>query len=255
LSTAPTQMSNPDPLCRRNQLQRGWAMLFHNLRCLFWEPQPQVFRHNCSRGQALVTPQATESLWSRLTTHCWFICFRDTGARDLLTLVSYHRLISVEKKMTVFWVVAPCSLVEITNVSEVFTASIIRVMSHRIELNILKRKTKILTAVQNMLNRIWSHLYSSCSYPESRPVKTAQNSQRSKATSGRGGGGWSPSVALKHTIWWRLLQSIANWNSPTCTGEAKTCISAKKLTCIYLLCICDYSDLLAYLHIKLCMRK
>jgi hypothetical protein len=23
LSTAPTQMSNPDPLCRRNQLQRG----------------------------------------------------------------------------------------------------------------------------------------------------------------------------------------------------------------------------------------
>jgi hypothetical protein len=31
-------------------------------------------------------------------------------------------------KMAVFWVVAPCSLVEVTDVSEVLAASIIRVM-------------------------------------------------------------------------------------------------------------------------------
>jgi hypothetical protein len=33
-------------------------------------------------------------------------------------------------KMAVFWVVAPCSLVEVTDVSEVLAASIIREMSH-----------------------------------------------------------------------------------------------------------------------------
>jgi hypothetical protein len=32
--------------------------------------------------------------------------------------------------MTIFWVVAPCSPVEVTDVSEVLAASIIRAMSH-----------------------------------------------------------------------------------------------------------------------------
>jgi hypothetical protein len=36
---------------------------------------------------------------------------------------------AVSMKMAVFWVVAPCSLVEVTNVSEVLAASIIRAMS------------------------------------------------------------------------------------------------------------------------------
>jgi hypothetical protein len=33
--------------------------------------------------------------------------------------------------MTVFWVVAPCSLVEVSNVSEVLAATIIRAMTPR----------------------------------------------------------------------------------------------------------------------------
>jgi hypothetical protein len=35
--------------------------------------------------------------------------------------------------MVVFWVVAPCSLVEVTDVSEVFAASIIRAMTLMME--------------------------------------------------------------------------------------------------------------------------
>jgi hypothetical protein len=38
-------------------------------------------------------------------------------------------LMAASMKMAVFWVVAPCSLVEVTDVSEVLAASIIRVMS------------------------------------------------------------------------------------------------------------------------------
>jgi hypothetical protein len=34
-------------------------------------------------------------------------------------------------KMAVFWIVTPCSLVEVTNVSEVLAASIIRAITHR----------------------------------------------------------------------------------------------------------------------------
>jgi len=35
LSTTPTQLSNPDPLGERNQLQRGRAVSFYNVPCLF----------------------------------------------------------------------------------------------------------------------------------------------------------------------------------------------------------------------------
>jgi hypothetical protein len=44
-------------------------------------------------------------------------------------------------KMAVFWVVAPCSLVEVTNVSEVLAASIIRAIAR------LQRATTQKTAV------------------------------------------------------------------------------------------------------------
>jgi hypothetical protein len=50
-------------------------------------------------------------------------------------------------------------------------------------------------------------------------VKTAQNSQRSKASNAvlvtwcrAVRGGWSPSVALKHEVWWRLLYKLHSFN-------------------------------------------
>jgi uncharacterized membrane protein len=41
----------------------------------------------------------------------------------------FEVLTAVSMKMTVFWVVGPCNVVEFTNVSEVLDASIIRAMS------------------------------------------------------------------------------------------------------------------------------
>jgi hypothetical protein len=48
--------------------------------------------------------------------------------------VGFEILTAVSTKMAVFWVVAPCSLVEVTSVSEVLAASIIRAMTtHRLD--------------------------------------------------------------------------------------------------------------------------
>jgi hypothetical protein len=48
---------------------------------------------------------------------------------NYLNYVGFEVLTTVSAKMAVFWVVAPCGLVEFTNVSEVLAASIIRAMS------------------------------------------------------------------------------------------------------------------------------
>jgi hypothetical protein len=53
-----------------------------------------------------------------------FCCFEQN--EDTFPLVKSQVLIAANMKMTVFWVVAPCSLVEV-DVSEVLAASIIRV--------------------------------------------------------------------------------------------------------------------------------
>jgi hypothetical protein len=46
--------------------------------------------------------------------------------REELLWVRFYVLTAATMKMTVFWDVAPCSLVKFTDVSEGFTASIIR---------------------------------------------------------------------------------------------------------------------------------
>jgi hypothetical protein len=48
-------------------------------------------------------------------------------------LIPKHTLVFL--KMAVFWVVAPCSLVEVTDVSEMLAASIIREMTHVLRLS------------------------------------------------------------------------------------------------------------------------
>jgi hypothetical protein len=40
--------------------------------------------------------------------------------------MTFHNLAAGSMKMSVFWDIAPCNLVDMTDVSKVFTASIIR---------------------------------------------------------------------------------------------------------------------------------
>jgi hypothetical protein len=57
---------------------------------------------------------------------------------------------TVDKKMTVFWDVAPCSLVKFADVSEVLAASIIRVMIRLHNATSQKTLIFILAAVRTL---------------------------------------------------------------------------------------------------------
>jgi hypothetical protein len=59
------------------------------------------------------------------------ICSTHGETRNSYT--GFEILTAAVMNMAFVWVVSPCSLVEITNVSEVLTASIIRAKSHRLK--------------------------------------------------------------------------------------------------------------------------
>jgi hypothetical protein len=50
--------------------------------------------------------------------------------KKMLNLVGAEGLMALSLKMAVLWVVAPCSLVKFTDISEVLAASIIRAVTH-----------------------------------------------------------------------------------------------------------------------------
>jgi hypothetical protein len=107
---------------------------WHELHINSFDGSPQGF---WQINRCILTHQnrtAATALWTA-SSHGRFFSFPHIKKRNNKKTNSVWGIRSAQLpnqpliKMAIFWVVAPCSLVEITNVSEVLAASIVRAMS------------------------------------------------------------------------------------------------------------------------------